>query len=195
MLGNYKFLYISPERIATQLFRSRSVRLNVSLVAIDEAHCISQWGYDFRPSYLEISSLREILEGVPVLALTATATPEVCDDIQERLSFREKNLLRKSFDRENLTYLVRHTEDKTRELTGIVQKLKGSGIIYARNRRKCREIAQHLRSPGGSAAIQTVILANWLIIALLSMMAKSASDSDRVHCMVSRSFKYQVVIM
>ena len=90
--------------------------MNVNLMAVDEAHCISQWGYDFRPSYLEISSLREHLEGVPVLALTATATPEVCDDIQEQLGFRKKNLLSKSFDRENLAYVVRHTENKTAEL-------------------------------------------------------------------------------
>ncbi len=149
--GDFKFLYLSPERLATEMFRTRVRDMNVNLIAVDEAHCISQWGYDFRPSYLEISSLREILEDVPVLALTATATPEVCDDIQERLSFGEKNLLQKSFDRENLAYLVRHTEDKIRELTEIVQKLDGSGIIYVRNRKKCREVAQLLRERGVKA--------------------------------------------
>jgi len=138
----------SPERLATDVFRERVRNMNVNLIAVDEAHCISQWGYDFRPSYLEICSLREILPEVPVLALTATATPEVCDDIQERLSFPEKNLLKKSFDRENLTYVVRHTEDKIRELIDISRKLKGSGIIYARNRKKCREITQLLREAG-----------------------------------------------
>ncbi|MEN8227241.1 MAG: ATP-dependent DNA helicase RecQ [Bacteroidota bacterium] len=149
--GDFKFLYLSPERLSTELFRTRVRDMNVNLIAVDEAHCISQWGYDFRPSYLEISFLREILEDVPVLALTATATPEVCDDIQEQLSFREKNLLQKSFDRENLAYLVRRTEDKIRELTEIVQKLDGSGIIYARNRKKCREVAQLLRDRGVKA--------------------------------------------
>ncbi len=146
--GDFKFLYVSPERLATEIFRARVRDLNVNLIAVDEAHCISQWGYDFRPSYLEINSLREILEEVPVLALTATATPEVCDDIQERLSFPKKNLLHKSFDRENLTYVVRHTEDKIRELTEITQKLDGSGIIYSRNRKKCREVALLLRDHG-----------------------------------------------
>jgi ATP-dependent DNA helicase RecQ len=151
VFGDFKFLYISPERLGTELFRTRVRDMNVNLIAVDEAHCISQWGYDFRPSYLEISSLRETLEDVPVLALTATATSEVCDDIQERLSFREKNLMQKSFDRENLAYLVRPTEDKIREVTGIVQKLEGSGIIYARNRKKCKEMAQLLREKGITA--------------------------------------------
>jgi ATP-dependent DNA helicase RecQ len=125
--------------------------MNVNLIAVDEAHCISQWGYDFRPSYLEISGLREILEDVPVLALTATATPEVCDDIQKRLSFREQNLFRISFDRENLTYAVRQTEDKERELSRLVQQLKGSGIVYVRSRKKSRELAQILSEEGVSA--------------------------------------------
>ncbi|MCK4747804.1 MAG: RecQ family ATP-dependent DNA helicase, partial [Bacteroidales bacterium] len=146
--GDFKFLYVSPERLGTELFRSRVRAMNVNLIAVDEAHCISQWGYDFRPSYLEIRSLREVLEGVPVLALTATATPEVCDDIQERLSFKKKNLLSKSFDRENLAYVVRKTEDKTRELTGIIKNIEGSGIVYARNRKKCRELAQLLQEEG-----------------------------------------------
>jgi ATP-dependent DNA helicase RecQ len=149
--GDYKFLYLSPERLSTELFLTRVRDMNVNLIAVDEAHCISQWGYDFRPSYLEISSLRKELEGVPVLALTATATPEVSEDIQERLLFREKRLLKKSFHRENLTYMVRQTENKPGELTRMVLKLKGSGIIYTRNRKKCREIALMLQEEGVTA--------------------------------------------
>jgi ATP-dependent DNA helicase RecQ len=148
IFGGYKFLYVSPERLRTEIFRTRLKEMNVNLLAVDEAHCISQWGYDFRPSYLEISSLREFIEGVPVLALTATATPEVCDDIQVQLGFREKNLLKMSFDRENLAYVVRHTENKSRELARIIGSLDGSGIVYARNRKKCRELAQMLRDGG-----------------------------------------------
>jgi len=146
--GDFKFLYVSPERLGTELFRIRVREMRVNLIAVDEAHCISQWGYDFRPSYLQISSLREILKGVPVLALTATATPEVCDDIQERLGFKKKNLLQRSFERKNLAYVVRHTEDKTGELMGIIRKLQGSGIVYVRNRKKCSELADMLREQG-----------------------------------------------
>jgi len=151
VFGDYKFLYLSPERLSTELFLTRVRDMNVNLIAVDEAHCISQWGYDFRPSYLEISSLRQIVEHIPVLALTATATPEVCADIQERLLFREKNLLKMSFQRENLTYIVRQTEDKQGELTRMIQKLNGSGIIYTRSRKKCREIAQMLQGEGVTA--------------------------------------------
>ncbi|MFH0756543.1 MAG: ATP-dependent DNA helicase RecQ [Bacteroidota bacterium] len=146
--GDFKFLYVSPERLRTGLFLARVKEMNVNLLAVDEAHCISQWGYDFRPSYLEISFLREILEGVPVLALTATATPEVCNDIQEQLGFGKKNLLSKSFDRENLAYVVRRTENKTLELVKIIKNLEGCGIVYARNRKKCREISQLLKEEG-----------------------------------------------
>ncbi len=142
--GGYKFLYVSPERLSTQLFRTRLRDMNVNLIAVDEAHCISQWGYDFRPSYLEISSLREILEEVPVLALTATATPEVCVDIQERLGFPKPNLLKKSFDRANLDYLVVSTTDKVKELLELVSYNEGSGIVYTRNRKKCRELSELL---------------------------------------------------
>ena len=149
--GDFKFLYVSPERLATELFRARIREMRVNLIAVDEAHCISQWGYDFRPSYLQISSLREILKGIPVLALTATATPEVCNDIQERLGFKKRNLLRKSFERKNLAYVVRRTEDKTGELMGIIRKLQGSGIVYVRNRKKCREIAGMITESGISA--------------------------------------------
>jgi ATP-dependent DNA helicase RecQ len=146
--GDFKFLYVSPERLRTELFLARVKEMNVNLLAVDEAHCISQWGYDFRPSYLEISSLRESLEGVPVLALTATATPEVCNDIQEQLGFAKKNLLSKSFDRENLAYVVRRTENKTVELIRIIKNLGGCGIVYARNRKKCRELSQLLKEEG-----------------------------------------------
>ena len=148
MFGDYKFLYVSPERVGTELFRARVRDMQVNLIAVDEAHCISQWGYDFRPSYLDIGSLRDALEGVPVLALTATATPEVCEDIQDKLGFSHKNMLSMSFDRENLAYVVRKTEDKVKEFIGLVQKLNGSGIIYVRNRKKCRELVHLLREEG-----------------------------------------------
>jgi ATP-dependent DNA helicase RecQ len=148
VFGGYKFLYVSPERLRTELFRTRVRDMQVNLIAVDEAHCISQWGYDFRPSYLEIHALREVLEGVPVLALTATATPDVCEDIQVQLGFGEKNLMSMSFDRPNLAYVVRRTENKTRELARIISRLEGSGIVYARNRKKCRELSQMLAEEG-----------------------------------------------
>lgn len=151
VFGGYKFLYVSPERLNTPLFRTRIRDMNVNLIAVDEAHCISQWGYDFRPSYLEISALREVLEEVPVLALTATATPEVCVDIQERLEFRKPNLKQHSFDRENLDYLVKTTADKPRELLKLAGELAGCGIVYTRNRKKCRELSQLLTEHGISA--------------------------------------------
>ncbi len=150
--GAYKFLYVSPERLANRIFRSRVRDMNVNLLAVDEAHCISQWGYDFRPSYLEISTLREILEDVPVLALTATATPEVSDDIQERLQFPGKNLFQMSFNRENLDYLVAATEDKPRELLQQLGQMEGCGIVYTRSRQKCRDLAKLLNENGISAS-------------------------------------------
>ncbi len=148
VFGDFKFLYVSPERLRTDLFRARIRDMNVNLIAVDEAHCISQWGYDFRPSYLEIKKIREVLEGVPILALTATATPEVSTDIQKQLGFGRENLLSKSFNRENLAYVVRRTENKMRELIQIVGNIQGSGIIYTRSRKKCREIAQVLAEKG-----------------------------------------------
>ena len=151
IFGNFKFLYVSPERLRTEIFRTRIREMNVNLVAVDEAHCISQWGYDFRPSYLEISSLRDLLEGVPVLALTATATPEVCEDIQERLGFRQKKMLSMSFNRENLAYVVRRTENKERELVRIIGSVEGSGIVYTRNRKKCRELSLLMQEKGITA--------------------------------------------
>jgi ATP-dependent DNA helicase RecQ len=150
--GNYKFLYVSPERISTRLFQGKAGRFNLSLVTIDEAHCISQWGYDFRPSYLKIASLRDFIpENVPFLALTATATPQVIDDIVERLGFRERNVLRTSFERKNITYLVRKVEDKGDYAVRTVSKARGSGIIYVRSRKRCREVAELLVEKGISS--------------------------------------------
>ncbi len=143
--GNVKFLYLSPERLGTEIFKERVKKMKINLIAIDESHCISQWGYDFRPSYLKISELRDIVHDVPFLALTATATPEVVDDIQEKLHFQKKNVLQKSFERKNLVYVVRHVEDKLKYLVKIISKVKGSGIVYVRNRKKTKEIAVYLR--------------------------------------------------
>lgn len=149
--GDYKFLYLSPERIATERFRERINKLDVNLIAVDEAHCISQWGYDFRPSYLRIAELRDLLPDVPVLAVTATATPQVIDDIQEQLKFRKKNLLRTSYYRSNLVYLVRNEEDKVNYLVRSVQKAKGTGIVYVKSRKLTREISDLLRKNDVSA--------------------------------------------
>jgi ATP-dependent DNA helicase RecQ len=146
--GGYKFLYISPERLGTDIFRTRVREMNVNLIAVDEAHCISQWGYDFRPAYLEIAAFRELLPDAPVLALTATATPAVVDDIQVQLHFAEPHLLQTSFERRNLTYLVRHVEDKQRYLLKTLSRFPGSGIVYVRNRKKTRETAQFLQRNG-----------------------------------------------
>ena len=143
--GNYKFLYLSPERIATERFRERIGQLDVNLIAVDEAHCISQWGYDFRPSYLRIAELRDLLPDVPVLAVTATATSQVIDDIQEQLKFRKKNVLQTSYYRSNLIYLVRNEEDKANYLVKAVQKAKGSGIVYVKSRKLTREISDLLQ--------------------------------------------------
>ncbi|MBN1820176.1 MAG: ATP-dependent DNA helicase RecQ, partial [Prolixibacteraceae bacterium] len=143
--GNNKFLYISPERIATTRFRERLKDMDINLIAVDEAHCISQWGYDFRPSYLEINKLRQLLPGCPVLALTATATPRVVKDIQEKLGFKEENLHTTSFSRDNLTYLVREQEDKLKYLIQSVLKTSGSGIVYVRSRKATREITNALK--------------------------------------------------
>jgi ATP-dependent DNA helicase RecQ len=152
IFGDYKFLYISPERISTRVFQAKVTRLNLSLVAIDEAHCISQWGYDFRPSYLKIASLRDhISEKVPFLALTASATPQVIDDIMKKLAFREKNVLRTSFDRKNISYLVRKVEDKGSYLIKTLRKIRGSGIVYVRSRKRSKEVAELLVANGISA--------------------------------------------
>lgn len=143
--GDYKFLYLSPERLVTELFRTRLEKMKVNILVVDESHCISQWGYDFRPSYLKIAEIRDHLPGVPVLALTATATPVVVEDIMEKLRFREKNLFQKSFERKNLVYRVDQVEDKNRRLLNYCQDIKGSAVVYVRNRRKTRELAEFLR--------------------------------------------------
>ena len=148
--GDCKFLYLSPERISTSLFQSYIDVLNVSRIVVDEAHCISQWGYDFRPDYLKIGELRKRIDA-PVLALTATATLSVAQDIMERLEFKEKLLIKTGFERPNLTYVARHCEDKNSQLLNICNGVPGSGIIYARNRRKCEEISSFLSSEGISA--------------------------------------------
>ena len=149
--GDFKFLYMSPERLGTQLFQSYVDLLNISYIVVDEAHCISQWGYDFRPDYLQIGSLRRRIDA-PVIALTATATPEVADDIMVRLGFREKLLLRSGFERPNLNYIVRRCEDKLGNLLGICRSVEGSGIVYLRSRQKCEEYAALLRAEGVDAS-------------------------------------------
>ena len=151
ILGDYKFLYISPERLGTQLFQAKLRSMNVCLLAIDESHCISQWGYDFRPSYMNIADIRKELPNVPVLALTATATPEVTEDIQNILGFKEKNVFRKSFERKNLSYIVRESDNKTESLIKILSKIQGSAIVYVRSRLKTKEIATELIQHGLSA--------------------------------------------
>jgi ATP-dependent DNA helicase RecQ len=150
--GGYKFLYISPERLSTEIFRMRLEKMKVNLIAIDEAHCISQWGYDFRPAYLRIAAFREQLPDVPVLALTATATPKVAADIMEKLHFAKPNLLSKSFERSNLSYLVRQVEDKPAYILRIINNTQGTGIVYVRNRKKCKEIAYFLKKEGIAAS-------------------------------------------
>mgnify|MGYP000821440431 FL=1 len=146
IFGNFKFLYISPERLDTEIFRTKLQKMKISMITVDESHCISQWGYDFRPAYLKIAEIRELLPGVPILALTATATPEVVKDIQARLHFREENVFRMSFERKNLVYIVRKTENKTGELLHILRRMPGSAIIYVRNRRRTKEITELLHN-------------------------------------------------
>ena len=148
VFGAYKLVYVSPERIAGNVFQAKIAQAKVSFITVDEAHCISQWGYDFRPSYLEVANLRKIIPDVPVLALTATATPEVVKDIQDKLEFKEPNVIQSDFSRENLVYYVRYSESKIADLVTVVRSIKGSGIIYLRSRKKTREIAEHLLRNG-----------------------------------------------
>ncbi len=155
--GPYHFLYVSPERLESEEFRERLPRLPICLIAVDEAHCISQWGYDFRPPYLRIAEVRDIIrpfqEGrrVPVLALTATATPEVVEDIQDKLAFPEHHVLKKSFARTNLSYVVRHTNKKADEIVHILNKVPGAAIVYVRNRQRAKDLAEYLIEQGLSA--------------------------------------------
>ena len=145
IFGDYKFLYISPERLDTDIFRAKLRNMKINMITVDESHCISQWGYDFRPAYLKISEIRELLPTVPVLALTATATPEVVKDIQTKLGFREDSrIFRMIFERKNLAYIVRNSESKQEELLHILNSVSGSAIVYTRNRKRTREVAELL---------------------------------------------------
>lgn len=148
IFGGVKILYVSPERLSSELFQKKLSHMKVSFITVDEAHCISQWGYDFRPSYLKISEIRRIQPDVPVLALTATATPKVVDDIQDRLGFKEKNVFRMSFERKNLAYVVTKTSDKEREALRLLKEVDGSAIVYVRSRKRTKEIAQTLCRAG-----------------------------------------------
>lgn len=151
IFGDYKFLYISPERLDTEIFRLKLRSMKVSMITVDESHCISQWGYDFRPAYLKIADIRDMLPGVPVLALTATATPEVVKDIQKRLHFAKENVFQMSFERKNLAYIVRKTDNKQEELLHILNNVPGSAIVYARSRKRTKEVADLLKKNGISA--------------------------------------------
>ncbi len=163
ILGSTKILYVSPERLSSELFRTKLRHMRVSIITVDEAHCISQWGYDFRPSYLEIADIRRDLPGVPVLALTATATPAVVDDICDKLSVKDSSspstkapsagfaVYRMSFERKNLAYIVRHAPDKREQLIHILNSVCGSAIVYARSRRRTKEIAELIAQAGISA--------------------------------------------
>jgi len=151
IFGDYKFLYVSPERLSSEIFQKKISRVNVGMITVDEAHCISQWGHDFRPAYREISKIREIFPHAPILALTATATKEVIKDIQAQLSFRESNVIRMSFERKNLSYIVRNTDNKAQELLRILNRIEGSAIIYTQNRKKTQEVAEFLVNNGFTA--------------------------------------------
>lgn len=151
IFGGIKILYISPERVGSDLFKAKLLHMRVSFITVDEAHCISQWGYDFRPSYLQISEIRKLVPDAPVLALTATATPEVITDIQKQLGFEKENVFRMSFERKNLAYVVRRTESKEAEAVHILQSVSGSAIVYVRSRRRTKQVAELLHNNGISA--------------------------------------------
>ncbi len=158
--GNIKFLYVSPERLKTEILIERVKRMQVGLLAIDEAHCISQWGYDFRPAYLEIAQFREIIPDIPLIALTATATNRVKQDIQDRLNFQKGKVFQKSFARPNLSYSVFYEEDKEKKLLQILQNVKGTGIVYVRSRKRTQSIARYLYGQGISASFYHAGLSN-----------------------------------
>lgn len=169
--GKTKFLYVTPERLMTELFRAKLQNMKVNLLAVDEAHCISQWGYDFRPPYLQIAEVRELIPGTPVLALTATATPEVQQDIQEKLHFKSEHVFRKSFERKNLSYVVFHEEDKMQKLLNIISNVKGIGVIYVRNRKKTKDTSDYLNKhkikssfyhAGLSADLRSTVQEDWM---------------------------------
>ena len=162
IFGNYKFLYISPERLDTEIFQTKLKHMKVSMITVDESHCISQWGYDFRPAYLKIADIRQMLPyDVPVLALTATATPEVVQDIQKKLNFRENSqTFSMSFERTNLAYIVRPTENKQEELLHILHKTSGSAIVYTRNRKRSREVSELLNENGITSTFYHAGLSN-----------------------------------
>lgn len=160
IFGDYKFLYISPERLSSDLFKAKVKAMNVSMITVDESHCISQWGYDFRPAYLNIADVREMLPDAPVLALTATATLNVVKDIQDKLHFKEENVFRMSFERKNLAYVVRHTENKEDELLHIIRSIDGSVIIYTRSRKRTKDIAVMLNKEGITALYYHAGLSN-----------------------------------
>lgn len=151
IFGGIKILYISPERVGSDLFKAKLLHMRVSFITVDEAHCISQWGYDFRPSYLQISEIRKLVPDAPVLALTATATPEVITDIQKQLGFEKENVFRMSFERKNLAYVVRRTESKEAETVHILQSVGGSAIVYVRSRKRTKQVAELLHNNGISA--------------------------------------------
>lgn len=150
--GGYKLLYLSPERLKSELAQARLLRMNVSFIAVDEAHCVSQWGYDFRPPYLQIPEIRELLPGTQVLALTATATTDVVEDIQDKLGFKAKNVIRQSFSRENLSYSVLYEQKKHDKLVDVLQKVPGSALVYVRSRGETKDIAAHLAKRGIQAS-------------------------------------------
>ncbi len=162
ILGEYKFLYVSPERLESELFQKKLSHMRVSFITVDEAHCISQWGYDFRPSYLQIAQIRDLVPDAPILALTATATPEVMDDIQTQLHFHDAHVFRMSFERKNLTYIVRKAANKFQELLHILHSYDGSTIVYTRSRQQTQDIAQALSEEGISATFYHAGLAQIL---------------------------------
>lgn len=190
--GDYKFLYVSPERLESTAFRQRLVQLPVSMIAVDEAHCISQWGYDFRPSYLRIAQIRQILRqsspdgtDVPILALTATATPDVIDDIQDKLEFREHRVFRKSFLRSNLSYVVRQTDNKPLQLLRILHNVPGSSVVYVRNRKRTKEISDFLNEQGISATYYHAGLGNQEKDLRQRLWKNYGTTGESVRCMVA----------